>query len=122
MNIEIINKPFRLDIHGFSEVVNNEDYTGTAFKLMDKMWQIVKVNELKNKGLNIWVYEQNSRVFAGVELEVPPHKDSGLEERNINLTKYAYYKHIGSYVLLKQVGISMINKLKDQGLQTKFPT
>ena len=53
MDVEIINKPFRLDIHGFSEVVNNEDYTGTAFKLMDKMWQIVKVNELKNKGLNI---------------------------------------------------------------------
>src|SRR5882724_4477063 len=100
MNIEIINKNFRLDIYGFSGVAINKDYTGTAFRLMDKMWRIVKTNGLKHKGINIWVYEPNEKVFAGVELNVTPIHDTELEQKNINLIKYAYYKHIGPYDLL----------------------
>jgi len=69
MNIktmEIVNDPLTLDIYGFSGIAANKDYAGTAFRLMDKMWQIVKSNNLENKGLNIWVYEQDQNVFAGV--------------------------------------------------------
>jgi hypothetical protein len=53
---EIHNNAFRnnqrtikLDIYGFSGTAINKDYAGTAFKLMDKMWQAVKSNNLKNK-------------------------------------------------------------------------
>ena len=42
MKVEIINKIFTLDIYGFSGIAVNKDYSGTAFKLMDKMWQIAK--------------------------------------------------------------------------------
>ncbi|HMC85674.1 MAG TPA: hypothetical protein VKI61_09115, partial [Chitinophagaceae bacterium] len=63
MNVEIINKPFHLDIYGFSGVALNKDYAATAFKLSGKMWEQVKANNLKNKGMNIWVYETNDRVF-----------------------------------------------------------
>jgi len=42
MNLEIINKNLRLDIYGFSGTAMNKDYAGTAFKLIDKMWQIIK--------------------------------------------------------------------------------
>ena len=81
MNLEIINKDLRLNIYGFSGIALNKDYAATAFKLMDKMWQIVKSNNLKNKGLNIWVYEQNEKVFAGVELEdANADNDYGLED------------------------------------------
>ena len=121
MNIEIINKNLSLNIHGFSGIAANKDYAGTAFKLMDKMWQIVKLNGLKNKGLNIWVYEQNERVFAGVELDDLPEHDTGLEHKEINLTKYAYYKHIGPYNLIKQAGENMTNELKDRGFDTVLP-
>ena len=69
MNLEIINKNFSLDIYGFSGKAMNKDYAGTAFKLMDKMWQTVRSNNLKNKGINIWVYEQHEKVFAGVETQ-----------------------------------------------------
>ena len=55
MEIEIINKQRTFDVHGFSGIAIGKDYAGTAFKLMDKMWQIVKSNNLKNKGLNIWI-------------------------------------------------------------------
>src|SRR6267378_562924 len=112
MKVEISNKNFTLDIFGFSGIAVNKDYTGTAFKLMDKMWQTVKSKNIKNKGINIWVYEQNEKVFAGVELNDIPEHNTGLEQKNITLTKYAYYKHIGSYNLIKQVGQNVRDELK----------
>ena len=121
MDVEVINENLMLDIYGFSGIAVNKDYVGTAFKLMDKMWQIVKSNNLKNKGLNIWVYEQNKKVFAGVELNDVSERNTGLEQKNITLAKYAYYKHVGSYNLIKQVGQNMRNELKSKGFETIFP-
>jgi hypothetical protein len=121
MKVEIINKNFTLDIYGFSGIAINKDYAGTAFKLMDKMWQIVKTKELKNKGINIWVYEANEKVFAGVELYNSPGHDTGLEHTIVTLPKYAYYKHIGQYSLIKQAGQNMRDELKNQGFETSFP-
>ena len=121
MNVEIITKPLSLNIYGFSEIAKNKDYSGTAFRLMDKMWRIVKVNELKNKGLNIWVYELKEKVFAGVELNDTPKNDTGLEQKSITLNKYAYYKHIGPYNLITQVGQNMREELSNRGFDTSMP-
>jgi uncharacterized protein YvpB len=121
MNVEIINKPFHLDIYGFSGVALNKDYAATAFKLSGKMWEQVKANNLKNKGMNIWVYETNDRVFTGIELDNVPQHDTGLEQKSVAMTKYAYYKHIGPYNLLKQVGLDMRNEIKRQGFETQLP-
>ena len=121
MNVEIIQKDLILDIYGFSGIAVNKDYSGTAFKLMDKMWQTVKSNNLKNKGLNIWVYEQNEKVFAGVELNDIPEQHTGLEQKRITLTRYAYYKHIGSYSLIKQAGQNMRDELQRKGYETVLP-
>ena len=121
MDIEIIHELFRLDIYGFSGTAVNKDYSGTAFKLMGKMWQTVQSNNIKNKGLNIWVYEQHEKVFAGVELYNPPDINTGLEHKLFDLTNYAYYKHIGPYNLIKQAGQNMRAALKKKGLETNFP-
>jgi predicted transcriptional regulator YdeE len=121
MNVEIINEPLRLEIYGFSGIAINKDYTGTAFKLMDRMWQTVKSSNLKNKGLNIWVYEQDHGVFAGVELNDIPNEDTGLEQKSITLLRYGWYKHIGSYNLIKQAGQNMIDELKNKGYETVLP-
>jgi effector-binding domain-containing protein len=88
---------------------------------MDKMWKAVKGNNLKNKGLNIWVYEPGEMVFAGVELEESPKQETGLEIKSINLIKYAYYKHIGPYNLIKQTGQAMNDELKRRGYETDLP-
>lgn len=85
------------------------------------MWQIVKSKNLKNKGLNIWVYGQAHSVFAGVELNDIPNEDTGLELNNITLVKYAYYKHIGPYNLIKQTGLNMTEELRRQGYETILP-
>lgn len=121
MNLEIINESLRLDIYGFSGTAVNKDYSGTAFKLMDKMWKTVKSNNLENKGRNIWVYDQDQSVFAGVELSDSPNGDTGLEQKDITLSTYAYYKHIGPYSLIKQAGQNMRDELKNKGLEAAFP-
>lgn len=119
--MEIINENFNLDIYGFSGRAVNKDYVGTAFGLMDKMWQAVKTNNLKNKGLNVFVYEEDEKVFAGVELIDVSEQSIGLERKSITLTKYAYFKHIGSYNLIKQAGGKMRDELKNKGLEVAFP-
>lgn len=85
MNLEIINEIFKLDIYGFTGVAVNKDYAGTARRLMDKMWQEVKSNSLKHKGLNIWVFEPDEKVFAGVELYDMPKPDTRLEQKKLRL-------------------------------------
>jgi hypothetical protein len=121
MKVEIINKNFKLDIYGFSGVAINKDYSSIAFQLMDKLWRTVKANKLKHKGINIWVYEPNERVFASVELLDSPSQGTGLEHKAVNLIKYAYYKHVGPYNLIKQVGQNMRDELKNTGFETSFP-
>ena len=121
MHVEIINTSLSLNMHGFSGMAINKDYAGTAFRLMDRMWKIVKSKNLENKGLNIWVYEQNEMVFAGVELSADTADNTGLEHKIITLSKYAYYKHIGPYSLIKQSGQNMRDALKSQGLETCLP-
>lgn len=121
MNVEIIDKELQLNIYGFSGTAMNKDYVGTAFRLMDKMWQIVKSRGLKNKGLNIWVYEPHEKVFAGVELEDTPDNKTGLEHKEVTLSKYAYFKHIGPYNLIRQSGQNMADELKRNGFETTLP-
>src|SRR4051812_41423399 len=113
MDLEIIIKDLRLEIYGFGGIATNKDYAGTAFKLSSKMWQVVKANNLKNKGKNIWVYETGDRVFAGVELEsdTAANNDYGLEKYTISLEKYAYFRHVGGYNQIKQRGQEMTSEL-----------
>jgi hypothetical protein len=121
MNVEVINRPLRLDLYGFSGVALNKDYVGTAFMLSGKMWETVKKNNLKNKGINIWVYQPNETVFTGVELSNVPPPGTGLEHQSIILTKYVYYKHIGPYNQIKQVGLNIKNEVNGKGLETCLP-
>lgn len=121
MEIEIIEKPFNIEIYGFSGTAWNKDYAGTAFKLSGKMWEVVKGNGIKNKGQNIWVYDTNERVFTGIETLEPQEENSPLEHKTISLDKYAYFKHIGSYSLIKQMGQSMIEEIKHKGFETSLP-
>ena len=121
MDIKIINQNLNLNIFGYSGTALNKDYAATAFKLMDKMWQTINSEKLKHKGLNIWVYESDEKVFAGVELEEILTNKTELEQKSILLNKYAYFKHIGSYSLIKQVGQNMQNELKNKGFEIELP-
>src|SRR5438132_14160596 len=104
MKVEIVTEKMYLDLYGFSGIAINKNYAANACTLMDRMWQVVKSNELANKGKNILVYEKNDAVFAGVELTNVSDKNVPLEYKSVTLLKYAYYKHIGPYRLIKNAG------------------
>ena len=53
MKIEIITTAFQLDIYGFGGIAANKNYAEAAFTLSGKMWEILKANDVKNKGMNI---------------------------------------------------------------------
>ena len=89
--------------------------------LMDKMWKEVKSHHLDHKGMNIWVYEDNNSVFAGVELAAPPRLHTELELKKIHLPRYAYYKHIGSYGKIREIGSKVLNELNQKGIKTRLP-
>ena len=121
MKVEIVNTELKLDVFGFSATAFDKNYAGTAFKLMDKMWQVVKSEGLKNKGMNIWVYEPHDKVFAGVELIDAAKTNTGLEQKSISLKNYAYFKHIGPYSLIKKAGDGMRHELERLGYKTSIP-
>lgn len=122
MNIQIINKPFQLSVSGISTIAFDKDYAGAAFKASGIMWDIVKTNGLKNKGRNIWVYEEGDSVFAGIELEDASDLNNvGLDRKEIILEKYAYYKHIGPYALIKKAGQEMSAQIAKQGFEVSLP-
>ena len=121
MNIEVITTKLELRIFGYSGIAANQDYAGTAFKLSGRMWQTVKGNEIKNKGKNIWVYEPNYNVFAGIELEGISNTCSILQQKDITLVNYTYYKHVGAYSVLKQVGENMRTELRSKVLEPGLP-
>ena len=121
MDVTIITAPFNKTLFGFSGTAINKDYAATGIKLMDKMWQTIRSNNLKHKGINIWVYEQNEKVFAGVELETNTPDNTGMEFKSVTLTKYGYYKHIGPYSQLKHVGQALADELKNRGYEVTLP-
>ena len=121
MNIEIITKPLILEVYGFSGTAVNKDYTGTAFKLMDKVWQTVKLHKLANKGLNIWVYDTQEKVFAGIQLNEIPPTGIELEMKTITIPKYAYYKHVGPYQQIRNSGLSMRQEIQRRGFEITDP-
>lgn len=121
MNTSIINTPISLDLYGFAGTALNRNWAKTGFGLMNKMWQRIKQNSLNNKGLNVWVYEDNNSMFAGVELESPPQTDTGLEHKKITLAKYAYYKHIGPYSQIASAGSKALNEIASRGLDNCVP-
>jgi effector-binding domain-containing protein len=123
MDIQIITKHLQLNLYGFGGIAAGKDYTGTAFKLSGKMWEVIKANGIKNKGKNVWVYETGDRVFAGVELEndTITSNNFGFESITINIEKYAYFNHIGPYNLIKQTGQNMTSELTKRGFEIILP-
>jgi len=121
MEVEILNEDFSLTLYGFSGIAVNKNYGDTGFKLMNKMWETVRAHSLKNKGVNVWVYEPNEKMFAGVELERTPENDIELELKQIHLTKYAYYKHIGPYSGLAGAYAKMRTYLTENNLKVGSP-
>ena len=56
-----------------------------------------------------------------MELNDIPNQDTELDQKSITLLKYAYYKHVGPYNLIKQAGQNMKDELKSKSYETILP-
>ena len=121
MALEIINKPFAVNLYGFSGKVLNKDYAGTGSPLMNKLWNELRSKGIKNKGINYWVYEKNEMLFTGAELEQDGPADSTGELKKINLSSYAYWKHVGPYTRLKDAYSAMHSELEKRKMNFYYP-
>ena len=120
MSLLLIYSPLVIPLYGIGGVVNHEPHGRVGMRLMDEMWKLVKGQELKNKGLNHWVYEDPSHMFAGVELESPPVKP-GLTFKEIGLNAYARWKHIGPYAQLPSANLAFKQELKNRSIPWHYP-
>ena len=104
MNFEIIEEPIRFHLYGIRGVVENEQYAAVGLRLMDAMWQAVKVAGIPTTGINHWVYLPAGEMFVGVDLRnlqqasVP----DSLEPLEFELQRYMKHLHIGPYQELPQ--------------------
>lgn len=120
MDIQIKNE-LAFTIYGYGGFAPNKNWGEVGFGLMNRMWEKVKGNNLKNKGINIWVYEPNLAIFAGVELDDAPPASLGLEMRKVTLAKYAVYKHIGPYNKLSESMTKAKEQLANKGIKPVLP-
>jgi effector-binding domain-containing protein len=122
MHAEIITQRFERNLLGFGGIAANKNYAATAFKLSGRTWETVRANGIKNKGMNIWVYEAGDKVFAGLEPDnLSAGDDCELEKKTVVLEKYAYYKYVGPYDRIKQTGEVLIKELTKQGFEVTLP-
>jgi predicted transcriptional regulator YdeE len=121
MNIEI-RENLTLHLYGFSASVPNFKFGETGIALSNRMWDIVKKNHLPHKGINIWVYDSQAVMFAGVEIDPRPANNFGMEERDLHFKKYAWYKHVGPYSLLRQANEDMRQDLQRRGIKYGPPS
>ncbi|WP_295651965.1 GyrI-like domain-containing protein [uncultured Mucilaginibacter sp.] len=121
MELQIINQNYTLSLYGVSGTAVNRAFAETGMKLMGEMWKTIQAHKLKHKGINVWVYEANEHLFTGVELEDVPPPGIGLEPKQVNLKKYAYYKLVGPYSKIPAAYEEIRAAIKRQALDTCFP-
>ena len=121
MGLEIIDKPFHVTLYGFSGKVMNKNYGAVGKPLMDAMWKEIRSSGIKNKGINYWVYDKNNLLFTGVELDQDLPADSKMGSKKIDLSNYAYWKHIGPYSKLKDAYDGMHSELEKRKLSFYYP-
>ena len=116
-----IRENFQITLYGVPGVAVNREWGKTGMELMNTLWKEVKGRQLPNKGINVWVYEPGNAMYAGVELMAPPGEGSILERKELLLTKYIYYKHIGPYERRADSFQRLSEEFRQVGIQTGLP-
>ena len=119
MNPEIREIPFEKRLYGRSKpVLENQKPVDAMFAAMGETWEIVRGNSIPNAGLNHIVYTHGQHVFAGLEITGSVDTSWGLEQFDLVIPRYIYYRHVGAYDLLGQAYASVNAEIAAQGLVT----
>ena len=124
MEIEIVVKPIRFQLHGKWSTVENRLYAEVGLRLMDAMWKAVKEANIQTTGINHWVYMADERMFVGVEIKQsqPSATAAPLEPFEFELRRYSKHVHVGPYHELPQKWQSLKTLLASRGETIDFPS
>jgi predicted transcriptional regulator YdeE len=104
MPLDVRDAPFQKSLYGVSKPVPTGQKPGQVmFAAMDSLWGILRAHAIPNAGINHILYNGAASVFAGVELESPPDLSLGLQHIDVQIPRYAYYRHVGPYDQLGDV-------------------
>ena len=103
---------------GSKPVLENQKPVDAMFAAMDETWGIVRGNSIPNAGLNHIVYTNARHVFAGLEIIGDVDTSWGLEQVDLVIPRYIYYRHVGAYDLLGQAYSSVNAEIAAKGLET----
>jgi hypothetical protein len=117
----IIKENFSMALHGVSGIAVDRNWAETGMRLMNTMWERIKVHKLENSGINVWVYEPGNKMLAGIELKGSPPPESGLTPLKIHLPKYVYYLHTGPYNKIPEAFSSVSREMEEKGVKTCLP-
>lgn len=119
MNPEIRDIPFEKRLYGRSKpVLQNQKPVDAMFAAMDETWGIVRSKSIPNAGINHIIYTNAHQVFAGVEISGSVDNSWGLEQVDLMLPRYIYYRHVGAYDLLGQAYSNVSAEIAAKGLAT----
>ena len=119
MNPEIREIPFEKRLYGRSKpVLENQKPVDAMFAAMDETWGIVRGNSIPNAGLNHIVYTHAHHVFAGLEIIGSIDASWGLEQVDLVIPHYIYFRHIGAYDLLGEAYSTVNAEIAARGLVT----
>jgi hypothetical protein len=122
MDVELVEIPFQRYLIGKYGRVAGETCAAKGFRLMDAMWAVVKERDIRNHGLNHWVYLPNDTMFTGVE-PLDAGSDAGsLEPLELKLNRYLRHVHVGPYTKLPDVWAELKKRLGEFGGHAGLPS
>ena len=117
MTLEIRDVPYQKRLYGISiPVLSGQKPGEVMFSAMDALWSILRANAVPNAGVNHILYTAGTSVFAGVEIESSPDPALGLERIDVQIPRYAYYRHAGPYNQLGDVYRSVYEQIDSMHL------
>jgi effector-binding domain-containing protein len=118
MRPEIRESPFEKRLFGRTKpVLENQRPVEAMFAAMDETWAIVREHSISNEGMNHVVYTGGQQVFAGVQIEGSWEPSWGLEQVDLVLPRYLYYRHVGTYDLLGEAYSQIDEAIDAKGLE-----
>lgn len=122
MTPEIRNSPSSVVLYGASR----QHQPGTCYgndirALLDRVWPVLRQQQISNRGINHIVYSAGDDVFAGVEAEGTDAAAVSLTRREVQLDRYAYARHVGPYSGLPTACEALQAWLATQGHRATAP-
>jgi predicted transcriptional regulator YdeE len=112
---EVNDGSISFKLYGRACVAEDKNYPSKLLEVSQPMWNELRTAGLK--GTNVWAYYKDDNLFTGVQLAEAPPDSMGLEERNIQLARFAYYKHVGPYEQIHSVCESVNDSLRASGFK-----